>query len=563
MQARHGIWKWASLVAALFTFRLLFGLSSEFFFEDETQIFLMGLRYFATGRWPYFGPDVVWTKSVIPGALQALLVGVPLKIFPVPEAPFLLLNLLSTGALAGFAVYLSRRFPSAPRWLIWGWFFTIPWTLQYSTHIINPSYVLPAAIVFFIGFFEAVPIFRLGVITPPIAYAMMGAAVTWVMQIHMSWPLMLPYVAYACITTRAEGIRALTVRVISFLAGALVPGLLVIPTWTHFGLRAGSGGTLDNIHVHLVAPSVLLTTLARLLSFASLEINRFIATDGAKRLVFFERHLWLAPLAAVVWAAGIVQPVWMAFEWVRRRSGPPMWQALRGLLAATIVLVYASYSFVMEPPQAHAIYLLAPVSFFFATYCWSFVDSPRLRRVAGALLAVNIAYHASLAAAQLPLKSLYKNRAPVAAAVRLKQPEMFAHRRPFAIDGGPASLTDPSRPYDPPHDISVLDATYRAGLGNYVQWSVRLRNDNARVALRDLLYYTTYRDAGGGVIEVRHELIKEILEPGDVRDYDVNDGFVSARFSSAVFQIVSAEALLPAPSMTEERLQTQPNGPNR
>ena len=101
----HRLRKWAPgtaacvALAALFTFRLLFGLSSEFFFEDETQIFLMGLRYYATGHWPYFGPDVVWTRSEIPGALQALLVGVPLRIAPVPEAPFVLLNVLSTGAL--------------------------------------------------------------------------------------------------------------------------------------------------------------------------------------------------------------------------------------------------------------------------------------------------------------------------------------------------------------------------------------------------------------------------------------------------------------------------------
>src|SRR4030095_12681566 len=104
------------ILGACFAFRLLFGLSSEFFFEDETQIFLLGLRYHATDRWPLFGPDVVWTKSEIPGALQALLVGVPLKIAPVPEAPFVLLNLLSFAALAALAWYACRHLPRVPRW---------------------------------------------------------------------------------------------------------------------------------------------------------------------------------------------------------------------------------------------------------------------------------------------------------------------------------------------------------------------------------------------------------------------------------------------------------------
>ena len=58
--------RWALVLVALFFFRLLFGLSSEFYFEDETQIFLLGLRHYTTGHWPYFGPDVVWTKSEIP-----------------------------------------------------------------------------------------------------------------------------------------------------------------------------------------------------------------------------------------------------------------------------------------------------------------------------------------------------------------------------------------------------------------------------------------------------------------------------------------------------------------
>jgi hypothetical protein len=161
------------------------------------------------------------------------------------------------------------------------------------------------------------------------------------------------------------------------------------------------------------------------------------------------------------------------------------------------------------------------------------------------MLAVNVAFHAGLAVAQAPEKSLYKNRAPVAAAVRLKQPEMFGHRRPFAIDGGPKVLADPSRPYDPRHDITVLGATYRVGIGSSAQWKVTLRNDNPRVAFRDLLHYTTYRDAAFRVVEQRHEFIKEILEPGEVREFDVNDGFASAEFAGGVFQIMAAEALLP------------------
>src|SRR3954468_7591566 len=86
---------WTVALVAIFACRLAYGLTRELFFEDQTQIFLMGLRYYTTGAWPYFGPDVVWTKSEIPGALQALLVGLPFHILAVPEAPYVVVNLLS------------------------------------------------------------------------------------------------------------------------------------------------------------------------------------------------------------------------------------------------------------------------------------------------------------------------------------------------------------------------------------------------------------------------------------------------------------------------------------
>ena len=142
--------------------------------------------------WPYFGPDVVWTESQIPGALQALLVGLPFDVLPIPEAPYVFLTLLSTGALALFAWYLGTRLPEVPRWLIWGWLMTLPWTLELSTHIINPSYVLPASLLFFIAWFEAWPPTSIGRVPATPCFALMGASLGWIAQVHMSWPLLLP-----------------------------------------------------------------------------------------------------------------------------------------------------------------------------------------------------------------------------------------------------------------------------------------------------------------------------------------------------------------------------------
>jgi hypothetical protein len=551
VQAR-GSW-WPLILFALFAFRLWFGLSREFFFEDETQIFLIGFRYYSTGEWPFFGPDVVWTKSEIPGALQGVLVGLPLRIAPYPESSYVLLALLSFAALCAFAWYVGEHRSMAPRWLVWGWLLTIPWTIQFSGHLINTSYIFPASLVFFIGFFESVPLLSLDRIRTPLAHAMMGAALTWLIQIHMSWPLLLPFVAVAWFTGARGSARALAAHLAGFAAGAALPALLLLPTLLLHGAATGSGGVLRNLHLHAVNPWIVVTTAARFLSFPSLEIARFIATDGPKRLEFFQRHPWLAPLAAIVFVVGIVQPLWMLIDWARSARRWPeaptrtRWQALRALVAASILIVYASYWFVMEPPQAHAFYVLAPVAFLFAAYWWTLVDSPRARQIAAAVLAVSIAYHAGLAWAQTPELSLYRNRGIVATAVRLKQPEMFAHRREFAIGGGPASLQDPARPYDPTRDMQIVSARHRPGPADSVHWTITLRNASQVVAFRDPLYIATYRDAQGAVVDERHERIKDIFEPGVVQTIELNDGYARAPFASADMRIAAAEALLPVP----------------
>ena len=54
------------------------------------------------------------------------------------------------------------------------------------------------------------------------------------------------------------------------------------------------------MQLHAVSPTVALTTLARFFSFASLEVVRFVGFDNETRLTFFQRNLWLVPLALVV-----------------------------------------------------------------------------------------------------------------------------------------------------------------------------------------------------------------------------------------------------------------------
>jgi hypothetical protein len=535
---------WGAALLALFAFRLLYGLCYEFFFEDQTQIFLIGLRAYAFGRWPFFGADVVWTHSQIPGALQGLLIALPMIIAPYPEAPFVLLNLLSMAGVALIAWYICLRLPSLPRWLVWGWLMTIPWTLNYSAQLINTSYVLIGSAIFFVGFFESHPSFSLGRIPGAVGLAMMGFGIGWDMQFHMSWPLLLPYVGFALLWRLPRGWRSSAIDVAALAGGFAVPATFILPTIVAYGFHAGGGGTGRNFRVHFVDPTVILTTIARFLSFASLEVARWMGTDTAKRMVLLSRNPWLVPLAGVAWVVGFVHPVVMAVLWFRKKHPQRAdWGALRLLFAASVLIVYAAYFFVMEPPQAHAFYVLSPIAFVFAGYCWSFVDRPAWRKAAGAVLVINIAFHLGLALAMAPGRSMYKNRAIVAAAVAEREPSYFGHRREYAMDAVPA--IDKGSRRDPRDELSITALNWSIGPGKAILWKVTVHNASANRAYRDLLYHATYQDASNRTVIDRHALVLDAIQPGETRTFEVNDGAADVPFTQAHLEFVLAETLKP------------------
>jgi hypothetical protein len=537
---------------ALFGFRLLFGLSEQLFAEDETQIYLLGLRFFASGQWPYFGPDVVWTKSQIPGALQPVLVGLPFFVVPIPEAPYLLLNVLSMGALALFGAYLSARLRELPRWLLWGWLFTLPWTLQISTHIINPSYVLPMSVIFFIGFMEAWPSLRLGRVPVPLAHAGMGAALGWVMQLHMSWVLLLPFVAAAFVARAREGWRSSAQALAAFCGGFALTGALILPTWMTYGIGAGSTG--DTVYLHWREPvSTFFKTLARLLAFSSYEINRFLGTDSSKRIVFLQDHWWLIPPVLFVWLIGIVHPIWMAVTAVRRTGTHADWPAVRGLFIATLMLASASFFFTVAWAQSTSFYVVAPVSFVYAAYCWTFIDSPRARRLAAVVLSANLVVHVGLALAQWSGPSLYLDRPLLQQAIAERTPGRFAMRRPWGRDVTPDVLASTFVDASPTADLKIESAERSRYVRDVTSWTFVVSNRSATVAYRDLLCEIQYLDGAGRVVKTDYEYVRLVIQPGETRRGTVvGESRWESGWATGDLRLLAAEPLRPQHQTSDE-----------
>lgn len=424
-------WLTPALLVAAFLFRLGFGLCGQFQDSDTKQIYLLGLKFYTTGAWPYFGPDVVWGEIQIPGALQALLVGLPFHVLPLAEAPYILLGLVSFASLCLFAWYCERRLPTLPRWFVWGWLLTSPWTLNLSTVIYNPSYLLAGGILFFVGALELYPPTRRGLIPSGLANAMTGFGLCWVMQLHMSWVVLVPYALAALAFQFREGLRRGLSALVYFAAGAAPTAALLVPTYLKFGLSAGAGGTANAVTLNPENATALWGIVNRTLSFASFEVARFIGGHTRDRLEFLREELWLMPFVLFLFVVGVAQVATLLGSWFLRRHPQADWRAIKYLALFNVALFYLSFLFSLKPPQSNHLYVTLPVSVLYAFYCWErILARPRWRKLAAAVLVCGVVFHAGLALHNRPRISLYVDRRAAQDALDARNYRILGERRP-------------------------------------------------------------------------------------------------------------------------------------
>lgn len=421
---------WFALIL-VFLFRLAFGLCSEFWFEDELQVYLIGLKFYTSGHLPLFGPDVVYTQTQIPGSLQGLLTGLPFFLWHAPEAPYILVNLLSTAGLALLAHYITKRIPSLPVAVTWLWVLTCPWALAYSTHVINPSYVLPAACVFFVAFMEAVPWLRTGYMQTRWAFGWMGFCLMWIFQLHLSWILLIPFIALAFIVAFPRGLRKTLVYACFFLAGCALTGMGLIPALINLGFKDTLMQTSNNLVVNWSNAGQIVTLLSRMLSLVSFELARFLGANTQARLEFLKEYLWISPFILIAGVIGLLQPLWLLIAAFLKKM-PDSFKKLRWIVLGAFLFTWLSFFFSVKGPSSHTFYLMFPLMMIYSFYCWE----PLLKRKWGktafiALLACGLVFHSVLMSDNFYKKSMYRDYAKVARAIEQKDYRILGERRPY------------------------------------------------------------------------------------------------------------------------------------
>ena len=404
-------------------FRFLFGLSM-FSSHDELQIYLIGLKSYLTETYPYYGPDIVYTNSQIPGGLQGLLISWPLQWLGIPEAPYILLNILSFFALLFFGWYLSKRITNIPQWFIYIWLLTSPWTLHYSTHIENPSYALLGSILFFVSIFELSGFYKSKIISSHVSFLMLGFSIFWIMQLHLSWVLTLPYFLWVCWRNKRDK-KLFLKGMVYFVIGASISISTLLPTL----IKGFGSGTIENNIVFnhkniLEIPNIIL----RFLMFASYELARFIGHDTASRLDFLAKYVWLIPIAIFLLLAGFFQAGYFIFSFFRKNDLME-WSQVKQFTIASLLLVSFSFLFSVTGPRSHTFYILYPVAIWYSFYCYGNLFKRKIQSIVMIFLAAGILFHVSLFIYHFEDRSLFAKRELVTKAISEKDYTLLAVRR--------------------------------------------------------------------------------------------------------------------------------------
>jgi hypothetical protein len=396
-------------------FRFLYSLTNEFWFVDQDvlQIYLIGLKSFTTGSYPYFGADLVYTHAQIPGALQGYLVSIGWYLWKIPEMPMIILNILLTSSLGLLAWYAQKRFPRIPRAFIWSYIFLLPWSVCYFTRIVNPSYVIPAAILFFIGVYEILPSLKRDILPEWICFYFLGFAIFWIFQLHMSWVLLGPYTILCFYyVARTKDIRRIGRVVVSFLAGCITTGSLLLPTLLRYGFANEQGTKVTSVvELHTEHFGIIVKLLSSFLAYGSFDVTRFIGGSTSERISFLSDQLWAAPFTVFVALIGILQAAFYFISFFLYRRADRQGKKVILLTAGSFLLFYCISLFSKVAPPGHAAVLFFPL---IILYGLQIMENPLqkrwLRVVSVVTFASAIIMYCGIMVKNYPSISLYKDR---------------------------------------------------------------------------------------------------------------------------------------------------------
>jgi hypothetical protein len=258
----------------------------------------------------------------------------------------------------------------------------------------------------------------------------MGFGLCWVMQLHLSWPVLVPYALVALYLQTRQGIGAFVRGLGWFALGMVVTGSLLLPTYLKYGFGKGAGGTTSAITLNTENITALWGILTRLLSFASFEVPRLLGPHTTERIAFLKAEPWLIPFAVFLFVVGTGQVIALIVSLFLRDPKHGDWKAITYLVLCNVLIVYASFLFSIKPPQSNHLYVTLPIPMIYSLYCWSRLSQSRRWQMFGKIfIACGIIFHVGLAASNVRNVSIYLERDKIVEAIKAKDYRLLGERR--------------------------------------------------------------------------------------------------------------------------------------
>ncbi len=307
---------------------------------------------------------MVYSQTGIPGSLMGYLIAIPMQLTRLPESPWILLNILSFFAIGLAAIQLTRSIPSLPRFWILCWLLFCPWSLEYSTHMLNTDYLAVGSFVFFAAFWELEPRYRSGLLSRRMAAFLMGAALLWSFQFHLSWFLLLPFIGWAALINRREKDRW---SLLGFFAGgSMLLALFLLPLILEFGPSSLFLSFKSNVKSVFSFPKFFVNIpkiLLRLLSFSSFELGRFLGIHHRVSTVL--KYPWAVPGIVLGGVLGVLQVLFMIRAMILSPRGAGTLKITRKVIWAIFIGLIFLFCFSRKGPSSHTFWILSPWVFRF------------------------------------------------------------------------------------------------------------------------------------------------------------------------------------------------------
>ena len=420
------------LIIFLVACRIFLGLQINFSHEDYTQIYLIGLENALLDNWSYWGPDVVWSKTRLAGALQGLLVGLPISLTKSIYSPLIFSNLLSSLGPILLAFYAHFRFPKLNLALLISLLLLLPFYLYHGVVVLNTAYLLFSGALLFISVFELY-LYRNEMLfnTPYWYFAAIGFALLFTYQLHLTWVMFIPFILVLLVLEYRINKKSCLFCTAALVGGMCLSGSLILPTLLDFYdvIYSNAEGNLTFKGTRFLE---IFDVFIRFVSFSTFDVtyNHDIYKHASNQSILVFGLLRLLKIL------GIIQFIFLAFGTWKIRKDKNLIKALI-LFGLSILMMTILYMLSNKHLSLRTYILLYPIPLWisFQVYSQWFGKKWFTNTLRASLVLVFITYGGVVYYNFRGPYSFHSVKNKIEKAIETKNPSEFGNRRKTLMDG--------------------------------------------------------------------------------------------------------------------------------